>query len=630
MSNKLELVFPLTNGGKETGFNDSGIETFLGKPNYYIARECGQNVGDVARKGVDTVDLKFSLMEIPASDIPCLEELRTSFQASRDFISDPKGIAFFDRALKQIGKKKIQVLKISDYGTTGLLGADDDRAGGWYGLVRSEGVTNKFEGGTGGGFGIGKYAAFAGSGFRTVFYSTRTQDGNFGFQGVSHLVSHKNSTGRVTQGTGYIGHHDADEFRFDAIRTESEIPELFRRPDTGLDIFVLDFLFAEDWETTMCKSVLENFWPAIHFGQIKFQVEGQEINDATLPGLMNQFAADENFEAYYHYQAVVSPENREDSTTLKHLGEVEIYLVKGNDNFPKSVARVRKSGMIIDKRNCRSRVPYAGLFRCTNDKGNKLLKKMEPPRHDEFQPERAPENGQKALNELNSWLASCVKKLNPILNTSTLDIPDLHRFLPDVDDQDDVLQESDSPTESEESFDVTVPPLTPEVTSVALPTYTAQLETEADDGQGGSGAGVEGENDGDGDGGSGGGSDEGGGNGDQPGNNGGDKKPGRKQYVKIQTRTIQSNDSTHPIILCVRAEENFEGDLIVCGVGEDGSDIPVTVSKAVTDAAKPKALQIQDDNEIGGIKLKKAKPTRIRLAFDSPVQAAIKVTGRRA
>ncbi len=65
MEEVIELVFPLTNGGKECGFNDSGIQTFMGRPNYYMARESGQNVGDVARDGIETVSLHFDVLDIP-------------------------------------------------------------------------------------------------------------------------------------------------------------------------------------------------------------------------------------------------------------------------------------------------------------------------------------------------------------------------------------------------------------------------------------------------------------------------------------------------------------------------------------------------------------------------------------
>ena len=100
--------------------------------------------------------------------------------------------------------------------------------------------------------------------------------------------------------------------------------------------------------------------------------------------------------------------------------------------------------------------------------------------------------------------------------------------------------------------------------------------------------------------------------------------------MKVQTRTIQSGDPIHPIILCVRAEDDFKGDLIISGVGEDGSDIPAAISAAATDSSKPKALKVKDKNEIGGVTLMKGKPTRIRLAFNSEIRSAIKVTGRRA
>ncbi len=347
MKKDIELKFPLTNGGEETGFNHSGIETFMGRPNYYVARECGQNVGDVARKETKTVDLHFEVIDVPAGDIPCLKQLQHAILSSLKDLKDPKGIKFYKRALTQIKKPNIKVLKISDYGTTGLKGDDEDRDGGWYGLVRSKGVTNKFGGDEGGGFGIGKFAVFSVSGFRTVLYSTKTEDGDFGFQGVSHLVSHRDGK-HVTQGTGYIGYYDESEFKFTSIRDESSIPDLFRRQQVGLDIYVLDYVYETDWETRLSQSILENFWPAIHFEQLRFEVGESVIDKDSLPALMGSFSANEDFEAYYHYQSVVSVETKSFEHQLKHLGKVHLHLVRGgNENFPKSIARVRKSGMVI-------------------------------------------------------------------------------------------------------------------------------------------------------------------------------------------------------------------------------------------------------------------------------------------
>lgn len=625
----IELKFPLTSGGQETGFNDSGIETFLGEPLYYIARECGQNVGDVAQYKGDIVELHFEVIKLPTEDIPCVNQLKHSFEASHDFLNDPKGKEFFKGAIEQISKEYVTVLKVSDYGTTGLKGEDDDRNGGWYGLIRSAGVTNK-QGNEGGGFGIGKYAAFAGSGFRTVIYSTYTEDKKYGFQGVSHLVSHKSGE-RITQGTGYIGHYDEERMQFSAIRNLSDIPLPFRRSKPGLDIFILDFLYNDNWQSQLIRSILENFWPALFFGKIRFKVGDIFIEKLTLDKLMFQFAADTDFDAFYHYQSVNSEERKEFATTLTYLGDVKLYLVKGwNDSFPKSIARVRTPGMVIDKRASRSRIPYAGLFICDNEKGNLLLKTLEPPRHDDFQPQRSPANGKAALDELNTWLAKCVQSLNPVLSAKTLDIPDLHRYLPDTSDQDDSFDETDTSTYSDESFDKSVKALPPDVrASTPLVVHSVRIDSTDDSGDGGSGGRTEtNDNEGGNKIGRVAGLEKGEGIGEEEGDGDGDKNNGTNRYISVRARTITTGDSDFPVRLCLRANQDFAGSLVLTAVGDDGKTSPLQISKAILEGKGSKTLKIVGGNELAGIKISKTNPTQVRLAVNQNNRFAIKVTGR--
>jgi hypothetical protein len=203
--NTIELKFPPNNDGEEQGLNDAGVETFGGKTGHYVAREGAQNVGDAAADGVDTVTIEFNLIEVPVASIPCVNELKKVLEASQHFWStNKKTLDFCEAAIKKLNKPKIPVLKISDFGTTGLTGVDSDRQGKWYCLVRSGGVSNK-ESGAGGSYGIGKFAPFAASDLRTVFYSTRTTENAVAFQGVSRLVTHLDPQERTTQGTGYIG-----------------------------------------------------------------------------------------------------------------------------------------------------------------------------------------------------------------------------------------------------------------------------------------------------------------------------------------------------------------------------------------------------------------------------------------
>jgi hypothetical protein len=53
---------------------------------------------------------------------------------------------------------------------------------------------------------------------------------------------------------------------------------------------------------------------------------------------------------------------------------------------------VRKTGMVVFAKAFRSVVPFCGIFICKNEVGNKLLRDMEPPRHDVWDPDH-PEKG---------------------------------------------------------------------------------------------------------------------------------------------------------------------------------------------------------------------------------------------
>ena len=62
------------------------------------------------------------------------------------------------------------------------------------------------------------------------------------------------------------------------------------------------------------------------------------------------------------------------------------------DEYPKKVAFIRNGMLITDNLHRLQRFPgmknFVAVVECKSSDGNELLKQMEPPRHDEFQPER--------------------------------------------------------------------------------------------------------------------------------------------------------------------------------------------------------------------------------------------------
>lgn len=118
---------------------------FEGDYNYFLAREVLQNALDAKDKSSEEpVKVVFSLEEFSHSMFPGYEDFLTIFKKAKDFwpSENDKTHRFLDSAIKCLGQERIPVLKISDYNTEGLNGADGDRNGPWYKLVKSVGSTS--------------------------------------------------------------------------------------------------------------------------------------------------------------------------------------------------------------------------------------------------------------------------------------------------------------------------------------------------------------------------------------------------------------------------------------------------------------------------------------------------------
>ena len=106
-----------------------------------------------------------------------------------------------------------------------------------------------------------------------------------------------------------------------------------------------------------------------------------------------------------------------------------------NRGLPKRLAMVRKTGMVIYQPHFRALVPYCGVFLCRNEAGNRLLRDMEPPRHDDWDPNHPEKNAnRKTFSEFTSFIRDCIQKLAPADNDKVLAIPDLSQYLPDDDE----------------------------------------------------------------------------------------------------------------------------------------------------------------------------------------------------
>jgi hypothetical protein len=616
----IDLYFPKLNGGVEQGLNDAGIETFEGEFQQHIVRECTQNALDARSSADCQVRIAIRLRRIAASEIPGLAALRVAIESSRDYWrGNEKTETFCAKALAWTEDAEIAVLEVADYGTKGLEGLDGDRNGSWFGLVQSGGVAIKADD-AGGAFGIGKKAPFVGSFARTVYYSTLNSGGGRAFQGVTTLMTHLDYSGDKTQSTGFIGNVENSAARCLSVREPDDIPVPFRRTETGTSIFIVAYrhLSSDEWADEFIREAVDNFWPAIHRGNLVFEIGDHRVDASTLSGFMARFSGDPDFSGRFYYRAVANQNHREWHATLPHLGSCALYLVSGDATYPKKVCMTRQIGMVIyAAQRFRSYRPFAGLFICESHEGNAYLRKLEPPRHNEWNASRAddPAEAKRVLQSVRNWINQCLRELNPDEDARESDVPELNRYLPDEEDE-PLADDSGAATERGGDDDIVTAPVSQPliIQEVPLRPPVGRSSSEnlvpQDGGEDGEGVGdvtpdpSENENDS-----SNGRSDTTGGGAT------GDDHP-REFKISLQARSVRSGADTYDLV--VRTARTCSGRLAIVSVGEDNKeDADLRVSRVIDTATGDEVVLDEFSIEEGRI-------IRLRVAIQSTVPVSLR------
>jgi hypothetical protein len=625
---KIVLRFPKCDGGEEEGLNNPGTETFKGRIGEYLARECAQNTTDAAYDGC--AELRFSLLDIRVSELPCAEEVKAVLKACEDYWhADEKARRFFSKAQTFLCGKTVKVLRVSDFNTTGLSGSDDDKQGKWYGLVRSSGVSNKGQGAAGS-FGIGKFAHFAASGIQTVYYATRADEGP-AFQGIVRLATYLDSNGDKKRGTGYICKHDPNDNNvpFQSLRND-EIPRMFCRTERGTDIYIPAYLPAYDepsrWSEKLLFSIINNFWLSVHLEKIRFRIGDTVIAKSNIDEIVHKYKYYPEFEAERFYDAY-----RNGQVFRKYiddLGEVEFRITERKHTHNPPVAYARASGMTIGTWGYfRSRKPFSGVFICHGKEGNEILRQMEPPRHDSWDPNRRAD-GQTIINAIKAWIRECITEMFPVGEADRFELDALSRYLPadDVATGEDSFDEAkqrdnkdgfeSQPTKPQKNFSKTV----------VTPPNAADEEGEgrqATREHGESGGGKEG-----------------------PGEGGIDPKPGDNKDTggrpratlegeqKGDARTMavryvscrsfyESADASYCVIL--RTKRAFGGRIAFAAECDDGSIAPLTIEKATFESGRE--IEISQDKRALEIQLEADTVTRCRIRFEEKEKMSLRIVG---
>ena len=280
-------------------------------------------------------------------------------------------------------------------------------------MTKSSGASDK-SGSRGGSFGIGKFAPFACSSLRTVFYSTYDVHGTSASQGVARLTSFKNKKKETTQGIGFYGDDKKNmpmykQYSLDSQYTRSE-------SNTGTDIFVVGFTGEKGWEHQLVASILDGFLYAVYTGALTVDVDGVTISKETLPELMVSHKDYFKEHADEYYRVLTDEENARTFTCeLKDNPETEGTLTLRlmiEPTFNRRVAMIRQTGMKIkDKGNINGIIPFAGTLFIEGDALNSYLRNLENPQHLEWELDRA-DNKRQASQLMKSMLGFIKESLD--------------------------------------------------------------------------------------------------------------------------------------------------------------------------------------------------------------------------
>lgn len=397
--------FASNNKGVVDGFNDPGIETFSADSISSMVREVIQNSVDQQVDENRPVVVDFDFFQVTQDEIPGGKQLANIFDRCIEASQGDQVATDFFRQAKKLMKSKIDILRISDHNTTGLVGAEiDDTKTPWHQLVKGRGSSNKNIN-SGGSFGIGKAAPLACSYFHTIFYASKADAVN-SYVGVSRLISFKEKeagfSGKefTTTGTGFYSASD----NMDAILKPFSMGD-FARTDNGTDIYILALEKDKDLYRTICLAVLRNFFVSIEFEKLVVHVGEDTIDRKSLAQYISQLD-DKKYAALKDYYNLLihcydDPEDNRviplDATEYGEKygiknGECTLLLHQGEE-LNQRVLMTRKTGMtLFPQSRLGNSISYTGILLIQGDTMNQIFKTMEMPAHDKWEPGRCKVN----------------------------------------------------------------------------------------------------------------------------------------------------------------------------------------------------------------------------------------------
>lgn len=413
-------IFAENNNCQFQGVGATGISLFKGTPIKSLAREICQNSIDAWSDHNKPVKVEFKTFDIPMTKLPGVDSLKPTVAEILKYIEREKlskEEKIFSRMSEVLSKDSIHVLRISDFNTTGIKGAEQPRINfntPWSRLVRSEGSSAKQEGSMGS-FGSGHLSVFVTSGIRTVFYSTLDSSDNHiqAYEGVARLMGHIDSSNNQRSDVGYYGLEGTSMPIMEQLHLDPD----FIRTEPGTDIYSMAFNFqGDEWQKELIASVLDGFFYAIYENNLIVEAEGVEISKKTIGSLMEKYndSIDKRTIDYYH--VLVDEEVETKQLSMYEDGDVLVKM-KIEKKLSQRVAIIRWPGMkIFDRGYISTAVQFAGVCVIKGQKISDLFKGIENIQHTKWELNRYDEEPEKK-NDAKKYEDKLFKDLKDIFDS---------------------------------------------------------------------------------------------------------------------------------------------------------------------------------------------------------------------
>ncbi|MDZ7694750.1 MAG: hypothetical protein U5K69_27135 [Balneolaceae bacterium] len=248
----------------------------------------------------------------------------------------------------------------------------------------------------------------------------------------------------------YCGKEDKQKSVRDINELSENYRKIFKRNEWGLSQYAVCPILRKGWQTEFIKAILRNYWMLLDIGELEVEIynEGERISyinsDKLEKYLSKHFDPDkyvpEDIEPggnpYDYYKAYKKSEPIIEK--VDGLGTVKFHCLELEHQNTNRIAYLR-NGMTIytDSEWGFGSIGYCGVFYCSDPKGNSVLRLMEPPKHNAFEPEKLDErsedftfkDGEKILRSIKSIVREPLKEIKDKYKEPAEDIPWLDDLL---------------------------------------------------------------------------------------------------------------------------------------------------------------------------------------------------------